>query len=82
MQTAKHRIQISLDDWQYQLLLDVSRKTKKSLSCLIRDLITERFVTKPVDVSTDPAFQIMSIGSSGHSNTAREHDSVLYGRKS
>jgi hypothetical protein len=81
MQTLKHRTQISLEDWQYQLLLDVSQKTKKSLSSLIRDLITERFTTKPTDLSTDSAFQIMAIGNSGHKKTAREHDSVLYGKK-
>jgi len=81
MQTLKHRTQISLDDWQYQLLLEVSQKTKKSLSSLIRDLITERFTTKPADVSTDPVFQIMAIGKSGHKNTARKHDAVLYGKK-
>ena len=82
MQTVKHRTQISLDDWQYQLLLDVSQKTRKSLSALIRELITERFAAKPSDVATDPAFQIMGIGKSGHKDTARTHDSVLYGKKS
>ena len=81
MQTIKHRTQISLDDWQYQLLLHVSQKTRKSLSALIRDLITERFAAKPADVATDPAFQIMAIGKSGHKNTARTHDAVLYGKK-
>lgn len=81
MQSAKHRTQISLDDWQYQLLHDVSQRTKKSLSALIRELITERFASKPADVSTDAAFQIIGIGRSGHKETAREHDSVLYGRK-
>jgi hypothetical protein len=82
MQTIKHRTQISLDDWQYQLLLDVSQKTRKSLSALIRDLITERFAAKPGDVDTDTAFQIMAIGNSGHKNTARTHDAVLYSKKS
>ena len=81
MQSVKHRTQISLDDWQYQLLQDVSQKTKKSLSALIRELITERFASKPADVLADPAFQIIGIGRSGHKKTAREHDSVLYGKK-
>jgi predicted DNA-binding ribbon-helix-helix protein len=34
METAKHRTQISLEDWQYQTLLEISNKTKKSLSSL------------------------------------------------
>lgn len=80
MEGIKHRTQISLDDWQYQLLLDVSRKTKKSLSSLIRDLITERFAAKPENIPHDPIFDIMGIGSSGHKKTARNHDAVLYGK--
>lgn len=81
MQTAKHRTQISLDDWQYQILLDVSQRTKKSFSSLIRELITERFTSKPVDISHDPMFDIIGIGNSGHKNTAQNHDSILYGNK-
>lgn len=79
MEGIKHRTQISLDDWQYQLLLEVSRKTKKSLSSLIRDLITDKFAAKPEDISRDPIFEIAGIGSSGHKRTARDHDVVLYG---
>jgi hypothetical protein len=80
MESIKHRTQISLDDWQYQHLLEVSRKTKKSLSALIRELITEKFTTKPEEVSRDPVFGIVGIGKSGHKRTARDHDAVLYGK--
>lgn len=81
MQGIKHRTQISLDDWQYQLLLDVSHKTKKSLSALIRDLITERFAATVDDIRQDPVFDIVAIGKSGHKETARSHDTLLYGKK-
>ena len=80
MEGIKHRTQISLDDWQYQLLLEVSRKTRKSLSSLIRDLITERFAAKSENLGSDPVFDIVGIGSSGHKKTARNHDAVLYGK--
>jgi hypothetical protein len=80
MEGIKHRTQISLDDWQYQVLLEVSHKTKKSLSALIRELITERFAAKPEDINRDPVFDIVGIGGSGHKQTAREHDAVLYGK--
>jgi len=63
-------------------LLDISQKTRKSLSALTRDLITEQFAAKPADVATDPAFQIIALGNSGHKNTARTHDAELYGKKS
>lgn len=80
MEGIKHRTQISLDDWQYQVLLEVSRETKKSLSSLVRELITERFAAKRENTSNDPVFDIVGIGSSGHTMTARNHDTVLYSK--
>ena len=81
MEAVKHRTQISLEDWQYQLLLDLSRRRKKSLSALIREMIAEKFASKPAEPGSDPLFAIVGIGGSGHKKTAREHDSVLYGVK-
>ena len=81
MEAIKHRTQISLDDWQYQVLLDQSRKTKKSLSALIREMITEKFSTTSGEAGSDPVFGIVGIGSSGRKTTGRDHDEVLYGKK-
>jgi ribbon-helix-helix protein len=81
MEAIKHRTQISLDDWQYQLLLDLSRKTKKSLSALIREMISEKFAPKPGVAGNDPVYSIVGIGGSGQKYTARDHDAVLYGKK-
>lgn len=82
MEAIKHRTQISLDDWQYQMLLDLSRKTRKSLSALIREMITEKLAPKGgVVAENDPLYSIIGIGGSGHRDTARTHDTVLYGQK-
>jgi len=81
MEAIKHRTQISLDDWQYQTLLDLSRKTKKSLSALIREMISEKFAPKPGVTENDPVYSIVGIGASGQKHTARDHDAVLYGKK-
>ena len=81
MEAIKHRTQISLEDWQYQVLLDLSRKTKKSLSALIREMITEKFSAASAKAGIDPVFGIVGIGSSGHSKTSSDHDAVLYGKK-
>jgi hypothetical protein len=81
MESIKHRTQISLDDWQYQALLDLSRKTKKSLSALIREMISEKFAPKSGVAENDPVYTIVGIGSSGQKHTARDHDAVLYGKK-
>jgi hypothetical protein len=80
MEATKHRTQISLDDWQYHLLMNESRRTKKSLSALIRDLITDKFAVKAGKTGNDPIFDVVGIGSSGHKRTAREHDAILYGK--
>lgn len=80
MDTVKHRTQISLDDWQYQVLLDESRRMKKSLSSLIRDMISEKFAVKPSVTGNDTLYDIVGIGASGQTTTARDHDAVLYGK--
>jgi hypothetical protein len=81
MEAIKHRTQISLDDWQYQVLLDLSRKTKKSLSALIREMLTEKLAPKAGVAENDPIYSIVGIGGSGQKHTARDHDDVLYGKK-
>lgn len=81
MEAIKHRTQISLDDWQYQVLLDLSRKTKRSLSALIREMITEKLAPKAGVAENDPIYSIVGIGGSGLKHTARDHDAVLYGKK-
>ncbi len=81
MRSAKHRTQISLEEWQYHALSEMSRKTKKSLSSIIRELLSEKFLEKAVKAENDPIFGIIGIGAGDGSPVAREHDNVLYGKK-
>lgn len=81
MAYTKHRTQISLEDWQYQILIDISKKTKKSLSGIIRDLITENFSKKMVKSKKDPIMGIIGLGAGDGSAVAKEHDKFLYGKK-
>ena len=81
MNSIKHRTQISLEDWQYHMLLEMSRKTKKSLSSIIRDLLAEKFSKLPSDKKQDPLFELVGIGSGDGSPVAREHDRYLYSKK-
>ncbi|MEW6741022.1 MAG: hypothetical protein ACOYU2_09695 [Nitrospirota bacterium] len=81
METAKHRTQISLEDWQYQTLLEISKKTKKSLSNIIRDLLTEKFSKEAIKVKEDSVWSIIGIGSGDGSPVAREHDRFLYAKR-
>ena len=81
MEATKHRTQISIEDWQYQILLEVSRKTKKSLSSLIRDLLTEKFSKQTMSTKEDSIWGIIGIGAGDGSSVAREHDRFLYGKR-
>lgn len=78
MDTVKHRTQISLEDWQYQALLEMSRKTKKSLSGIIRDLINDKFSKQMIKKDKEPLFKLIGIGAGDGSAAAREHDKYLY----
>jgi hypothetical protein len=80
MDGVKHRTQISLEDWQYQILVELSRKTKKSLSAIIRELLSERLLTQTVNKEKDPVSGLIGIGRGDGSPVARKHDKYLYGR--
>ncbi len=80
MEGIKHRMQISLDDWQYQILVEISRKTKKSISSIIRDLLSEKLLVQTANKERDPISEIIGIGRGDGSPVAREHDKYLYGR--
>ena len=78
METNKHRTQISLETWQYEALLEVSRKTRKSLAGILRDLITEKFSRDKIDQANDPIMSIIGMGSGDGKAVARNHDKTLY----
>lgn len=81
MESSKHRTQISLEDWQYQALLETSSNTKKSLSSIIRELITEKYKEKLNKKADDPLMAIVGMASGDGSPCAKEHDRFLYGKK-
>ncbi len=81
MESAKHRTQISLETWQYQALLETSRKTKKSLSNIIRELVSEKFSKQAAIAKSDPIMKIIGIGAGNGSPVAREHDKYLYANR-
>lgn len=79
MEGAKHRTQLSLENRQYQELLMLSRKTGKSLSCIIREMLDEHLAKRAADVQKDPLWDIIGLGSGDGAPVAREHDRLLYG---
>ncbi len=78
MGTNKHRTQISLETWQYKALMEVSRKTGKSLAGILRDLIAEKFASDQINQAKDPIMGIIGLGSGDGKAVARNHDKILY----
>jgi len=76
----KHRTQISLEVWQYEALMEVSRKTRKSLAGILRDLIAEKFAGDKIEKEKDPIMDIIGLGSGDGKVIARNHDKILYGQ--
>lgn len=81
METAKHRTQISIEDWQYQILLEMSKKEKKSLSSIIREFLSEKFSKQVVKTKEDSIWSVIGIGLGDGSPVAREHDRFLYAKR-
>ncbi len=81
MESAKHRTQISLEDWQYQILREMSIKLKKSLSCIIRDLLTEKLSRETSKTEKDSILGIIGIGTGDGLPAAKEHDRFLYAKR-
>lgn len=81
MEGAKHRTQILLEEHQYRMLLDLSRKTRRSISAIIRDLVEEKLSRRPSRLKSDPLFGIVGMGEGDGASVAREHDEALYGSR-
>ena len=81
MENVKHRTQISLEDWQYQAILELSKKTRQSISAIIRELLSDRLLSNTVDKEKDPLTKIIGIGNGNGKPVARRHDKYLYGKE-
>jgi hypothetical protein len=74
-----HRSQILLEEWQYQYLSDEARREGKSISQLVRELVTEWIESHRIDTGErDPFFDVIGMVSSGDGHIAAEHDRYIY----
>lgn len=81
MASNVHRTQILIDSWQYQLLNNLSKRSRKSISAIIRELINEKFSKSPQDIQKDSIFNVIGIGSGDGTPCAREHDQFIYQKR-
>ena len=83
MEDRLRRTQISIEDWQFQALSEISKKTKKSMSFIIREMLSEKFLNNKIEkneIKKDPVSFLSGIGSGDGLPAAREHDKYLYGK--
>jgi hypothetical protein len=74
-----HRSQILLEEWQYQYLSDRAKREGKSISQLVRELLTEWIESHRTETwEDDPFFDIIGMVSSGDGRIAEEHDKYIY----
>ena len=74
-----HRSQILLEEWQYQYLSDKAKREGKSISQLVRELLTEWIESHRAESwEGDPFFDIIGMVSSGDGRIAEEHDKYIY----
>jgi hypothetical protein len=81
MESGMHRTQISLEKWQYQMLMELSRTTRKSLSAIVRDLVDEKLTKTSSYRKKDSLHGIVGLSSRDGASVAREHDDYLYGKR-
>jgi len=76
-----HRLQISIPNWQYQLLRQRARQTGQSIAGVIRELL-EREAQALQDISRDPIWQMVGIAQGGSPKDASERvDEWVYDRE-
>lgn len=74
-----HRTQISLESWQYEALKALSEKKGRSLSGLLREILSRHFQGRQKSARA----RLRSIEGIGADATAagKDHDRFLYGDK-
>ena len=72
-----HRTQLILEDWQYEKLRSLSEQQGRSISELLREILTKHLGSEARRVSERLA-EVCGIAE-GPEDLAREHDRYLYG---
>lgn len=72
-----HRAQILIEEWQYDTLRAEAERLGKSISEIIRDILSDRYHRKPVKSRLAAITGIVA----DDKTAGKDHDEYLYGRK-
>jgi predicted DNA-binding ribbon-helix-helix protein len=76
---AMHRTHVFLEDWQYKALQSLAAQEQRSISALVREVLT-RYLARDPGVARQRLTAIEGIGADPQAS-GREHDDFLYGTK-
>ncbi|WP_287963481.1 ribbon-helix-helix protein, CopG family [Alcanivorax sp.] len=75
-----HRTQIQLEERQYRYLKAKARRSGKSISALLRELVDDQ-IREQDKRGNDSLLEIVGMAEGPADSTARRHDDYLYGNK-
>jgi predicted DNA-binding ribbon-helix-helix protein len=71
-----HKTHVVLEDWQYETLRSLAAQEQRSISALLRELLTSH-LTAHHETARQRLAAIEGIGADAHA-TGQDHDTVLY----
>lgn len=76
MGIGMHRTQILLEEQQYRFLQAVAKRSGKSMSAILRDVVNMHMREQPH--ADDSLWDIVGMADGDEGTTARDHDKYLY----
>jgi plasmid stability protein len=74
-----HRTHVFLEDWQYEALQSLAAQEQRSISALVREVLT-RYLAHDPAAARQRLAALEGIGADPQAS-GREHDDFLYGTK-
>ena len=74
-----HKTDVFLEDWQYEALQALAAQEHRSISALVREMLTSHLAAHP-ETARQRLAVMEGIGADAHA-TGQGHDTVLYNTK-
>jgi plasmid stability protein len=71
-----HKTQVVLEDWQYEALRSLAEQEHRSISDLVREMLT-RYLAGNREIARQRLAAMEGIGADAHA-TGQDHDAFLY----
>ena len=74
-----HKTHVLLEDWQYEALQSLAAREQRSISALVREMLTSHLAERH-ETARQRLAAMEGIGADAHA-TGQEHDTFLYGTR-